>query len=103
MALLVVVTIVWRLTNWHTDTSYAYALVTAGEILSGLGLMGLAGRGGSDDKKISEGEVEMQSWDHLHGGQLLSKYWETALTASWLIFLGLATLGIGLVLARFFP
>lgn len=48
-ALLIIIALIWRWSNWHTTDSYGAALSTAGGILIGLGLLALTTRGGSDE------------------------------------------------------
>lgn len=102
-ALLIVIALVWRLTAWHTTDSYGAALSTAGGIIIGLGVFALATRGGSDDMKLSEAEMEMRSWDHKGQRRFISPYTESIRTWTWLISLGILTIGMGIVFNIFIP
>jgi len=100
--LLVVIALLWRLTSWHTTSSYGVVLTTTGELITGLGLLSLLGQRSSDDVRLTEGEIEMRSWAHRGNRWLTSRYAELAQTAGWLIGIGILTVGIGVVLNRFF-
>lgn len=101
--LLIVVALVWRLTGWHTTASYGSALFTAGASIIGLGLLALATRGGSDDMKLSEAEMEMRSWDHQGQRRFISPYSETIRVWALLITLGIVAVGIAVVFSAFLP
>jgi hypothetical protein len=101
--LLIAIALLWRWTVWHTTTSYGTALSTAGGIITGVGVMALTGRGGSNDITLAEGEVEMCSWDRNGQRRFTSPYAERARPMSWLIALGLLTVGMGIVSNSFFP
>ena len=100
--LLVVVALLWRLTSWHTTSSYGSVLTTAGEIIAGLGLLSLIGQRSSDDTRLTEGEIEMRSWDHRNNRWLTSRYAELGRTMRWLMCIGIVTIGIGVAINRFF-
>src|SRR5574342_77899 len=101
--LLIIVTSLWRWTTWHTTASYGFALFTAGGVMVGMGLIGLAGRGSSDDMKLMEAEMEMRSWDHKGQRRFISSYAESTRLMRWLIGLGLITVVLGTVFNVFFP
>ena len=102
-ALLIVMAFVWRWTNWPTTASYGGVLSTAGGIIIGFGLFALATRGGSDDMKLSEAEMEMRSWDHKGQRRFISPYTESIRAWTWLICLGIVTVGMGIVFNIFIP
>lgn len=102
-ALLVVLTVLWRWTTWHTIASYGFALFSAGGILVAMGLFGLAGRGSSDDMKLVEAEMEMRSWNRKGQRRFTSSYAESTRIMRWLIGIGLLTAVLGIVLNPFFP
>ncbi len=96
-ALLVILALVWRWTDWHTTASYGGALSVAGGTIIGLGLIALATRGGSDDMKLSEAEMIMRSWDRKGQRRFISPYSESVRVWTWLICLGIVTVGMGIV------
>jgi hypothetical protein len=102
-ALLIIIALIWRLTDWHTTDSYGAALSTTGGIIIGLGLFALATRGGSDDMKLSDAEMQMRSWDHKGQHRFMSPYTESIRTWTWLICLGIVTVGMSIVFNVFFP
>ncbi len=89
------------MTSWHTASNYGAALTTAGETILGLGLLSLAGSRSSDDIKLTEGEIEMQSWDQRSHRRLTSRYAELVQTTRWLIGMGILAIGIGVAINRF--
>jgi hypothetical protein len=99
--LLVAVVLLWRLASWHTTSSYGSVLTTAGEIITGLGLSSSIGPRSSDDIRLTEGEIEMQSWDHHGNRRLTSRYAELVQTTRWLMCIGILTIGIGATINRF--
>ncbi len=102
-AVLLVVALLWRWTGWHTTANYIDALTTTGEILTTLGLFGLVGGRSSRDMKLTEGEMEMRSWDHKSERRFTSPYAERTRMWGWLISLGIATIVMGIVFNVFFP
>jgi hypothetical protein len=102
-ALLIVIALIWRWTDWHTTDNYGAALSTAGGVIIGLGLFALATRGGSDDMKSSEAEIDMRSWDRKGQRRFISPYTESIRAWTWLISLGIVTIGLGIVFNVFFP
>ena len=102
-ALLIVVTILWRWTIWHTTTIYGFALFTVGGILVAIGLVGLATRGSSDDIRLMESEMEMRSWDRKGNRRFISSYAESTQLMRWMIGLGLVTISIGTILNNYIP
>ncbi|HLO30029.1 MAG TPA: hypothetical protein VK249_12880 [Anaerolineales bacterium] len=102
-AVLIVVGLVWHWTNWHTTDSYGAALSTIGGTIIGLGLFALVTRGGSDDMKLSEAEMEMRSWDHKGQRRFISPYSESIRVWVWLISLGIATVVMGIIFNIFIP
>ncbi len=102
-AILIVIALVWRWTNWHTTDSYGAALSIAGGTVIGLGLFALTTRGSSDDMKLWDAEMEMRSWDRKGQRRFISPYFESTRVWVWLISLGIATAGMGIVFNIFIP
>ncbi len=102
-AVLIVIALVWYWTNWHTTDSYSAALSIAGGTIIGLGLIALATRGGSDDMKLSEAEIIMRSWYPKGQRRFISPYSESVRIWTWLISLGILTVGMGIVFNIFLP
>ena len=98
-ALLIVITILWRLTTWHITANYGFALFTAGGIMVAAGLVGIARRGSSADSKL----VEMRNRDHKGQRRFIYSYAESTRVMRWFIGLGLVTVAIGTVFGAFFP
>ncbi len=102
-AILIVMALVWRWTNWHTTDSYGAALSIAGGTVIALGLFALATRGSSDDMKLWEAEMEMRSWDHKGQRRFTPLYAESTRVWFWLVSLGIVTVGMGIVFNIFVP
>jgi hypothetical protein len=102
-AVLLVIALVWRWTDWHTTDSYGAALSIAGGTVIGLGLFALTTRGSSDDMKLWDAEMEMRSWDRKGQRRFISPYFESTQIWVWLISLGIVTVGMGIVFNIFIP
>jgi|RhiMetdeSRZDD1v2_1073273.scaffolds.fasta_scaffold287157_3 hypothetical protein len=102
-ALVIIIALAWRWSGWYTTDSYGAALSTTGGIIIGLGLFALATRGGSDDMKLSDAEMQVRSWDHKGQRRFMSPYTESIRPWAWLISLGVVTVGIGIIFNVFFP
>ena len=103
ITVLIAIAVLWRLTAWHTTANYGVALTTAGGIISGLGLINLAGGRSSNDVKLTEGEMEMRSWSHNDNRRFTSRYSELVQTSGGLIGIGILTMIIAVVIRVFFP
>ena len=102
-ALLIIIALVWRLTDWHTTDNFGAALSTAGGIIIGIGLFILVTKGSSNDTKLIEAEMEMRSWDHKGQRRFISPYSDSIHMWTWLISLGMITVGMGIVFNIFVP
>ncbi len=97
MTLLAVIKLAWRLTDWHTTSTYGSALINAGEMLVGLATLSLLGISGDRNMHLTEDEVEMRGWDR-HGTRRfasLTRPWHPGI---WMMGLGFVTALIGLAL-----
>jgi hypothetical protein len=102
-AILIVIALVWRWTDWHTTDSYGAALTIAGGTVIGLGLFALTTGGSSDDMKLWEAEMEMRSWDRKGQRRFISPSFESTRAWVWLISLGIVTVCAGIVFNIFIP
>jgi len=101
-ALLVLVAILWRLTDWHHNAPFGLALITSGTIVVALGLVSLLVGRSSDDVKLTEGEIEMRSWDRRDGRRFTSRYAELVPISLRLIGIGFVAIGLGAILNQIF-
>ncbi len=53
--------------------------------------------------KLWEAEMEMRSWDRKGQRRFISPYIESTRLWTWLISLGIVTVGMGIVFNAFFP
>ncbi len=100
-AVLIVIALVWRWTNWHTTTGYGAALSIAGGTIIGLGLLALRQRGSSDDMILRR--ARMLNPDYKDQRPYTPHYAESTRAWLWLISLGIATVGVGIVFNAFIP
>lgn len=100
-ALLVLVAILWWLTDWHQNAPFGSALITSGTIVVALGLVSLLARS-SGDAKLTEGEIEMRSWDRRDERRFTSRYAELIPNLLRLIGIGFVAIGLGAILNQIF-
>ncbi len=100
-ALLLVIALVWRWTDWHTTDSLGVALTIVGGAIIGIGLLALTTRGSSHDMKLRE--AQMLSPDYKGQHQFTPMYAKSTRVWFWLISLGIMTIGVGIVFNVFIP
>lgn len=97
LALLAVVAFLWWLTDWHSNSSYGSALVTAGALLVGFGILSIVGMDGAAHMREIEAEAEMLNWDRrwLPRLGILAEPWHLSIC---IMGIGFMTALIGLLL-----
>jgi hypothetical protein len=99
--LLLIISLIWYLTDWHTTTGYGAALGIAGGTIIGLGLIALMKRGSSDDMILRK--ARMLNPDYKNQHLYTPHYAESTRVWFWFIGLGIVTIGMGIAFNVFIP